>query len=127
MCTGLREELFTRHGIAGHSIHTTSVHPSWHSTGLVKPVEPQLNKLGIYADPASNVSRLVVAQVLAARSGRIFVPKDQERYANARAWPLWFRDVTMGYPWSKKWEREQLGFVRELPTGGQVEESAVVV
>ena len=60
-----------------------------------------LNKYGIFPDPASNVSDLIVNQVLAGRSGQIFVPKDQERYRNARSWPLWVQDVLAGYPWSK--------------------------
>lgn len=96
---GLRAELFTRHGPAGHSICTTSVHPSWHSTGITKAAEPMLNKYGIYPDPASNVTDLIVEQVLAGRSGQIFVPKDQVRYKNARSWPLWLQDVLAGYPW----------------------------
>ena len=86
------------------------MHPSWHSTGLVKPAEPQLNKYGIFPDPPANVSRLVVDQVLAGRSGQLFVPKDQERYKNNRGWPLWFRDVLQGYPWSGQFQREQFRF-----------------
>jgi all-trans-retinol dehydrogenase (NAD+) len=115
---GLRAELMTRHGTAGHGVCTTSVHPSWHSTGLTvrppnlllgtshtessqKRAEPTLNAHGIYPDPASNVSNLVVEQVLAGRSGQIFVPKNQERYRNIRGWPLWAQDLLYGYVWKR--------------------------
>jgi all-trans-retinol dehydrogenase (NAD+) len=102
---GLRAELYTRHGIAGHAINTTSVHPSWHSTGITKAAEPQLAKYGIIPDPPTNVTDLIVEQVLAGRSGRIHVPKDQIRYENVRSWPLWVQDVLAGYPW-KRGDRE---------------------
>lgn len=58
-----------------------------------------LAKAGIYPDPASNVTDLIVEQVLAGRSGQICVPKNQERLRNLRAWPTWMQDLLYGYPY----------------------------
>ncbi|KAJ9603544.1 hypothetical protein H2200_011730 [Cladophialophora chaetospira] len=90
---GLRAELRLHHGAEGRTIQTTSVHPSWHSTGIVKPFEERLEKFGIKCDPASNVSDAVVKQVLAGRSGRIFMPRTEEAKAEVRSYPLWLQDV----------------------------------
>lgn len=59
-----------------------------------------LNKYGIYCDPASNVSDMIVEQVVAGRSGRLFVPKDQVKIANVRSWPQWTQDMFYGFPWA---------------------------
>ncbi|ETI24891.1 hypothetical protein G647_04261 [Cladophialophora carrionii CBS 160.54] len=92
---GLRNELRVYHGAAGRCIQTTSVHPSWHATGIVKPFEDKLEKFGIKCDPASNVSDAVVEQVLAGRSGRVFVPRTEERNAGVRNFPLWLQDALL--------------------------------
>jgi NAD(P)-dependent dehydrogenase (short-subunit alcohol dehydrogenase family) len=92
---GLRSELRVYHGAEGRCIQTTSVHPSWHATGIVKPFEDKLEKFGIKCDPASNVSDAVVEQVLAGRSGRIFVPKTEEANTGVRNFPVWLQDAVM--------------------------------
>ncbi|KEF53651.1 uncharacterized protein A1O9_10051 [Exophiala aquamarina CBS 119918] len=89
---GLRNELITKYP-NGNCIQTTSVHPSWHSTGIVKPYEDKLASIGIRTDPASNVSSAVVEQVLAARSGRIFMPRSEEAKTGVRGWPVWLQDT----------------------------------
>ena len=68
------------------------MHPSWHATGIVKPFEDRLAKFGIKCDPASNVSDAVVEQVLAGRSGQIFMPRTEESKAGMRNYPLWVQD-----------------------------------
>jgi all-trans-retinol dehydrogenase (NAD+) len=78
----------------------------------VKPHEKTLNSYGIFPDPASNVSDLIVEQVIAGRSGQIFVPADQERMKNVRAWPLWVQDLLYGYPWMNT-RPEAFAFGRE--------------
>ncbi|KIW68941.1 hypothetical protein PV04_04852 [Phialophora macrospora] len=92
---GLRHELRVYHGAEGRCIQTTSVHPSWHATGIVKPFEDKLEKSGIKCDPASNVSDAIVEQVLAGRSGRIFVPKTEEKNTGLRNFPVWLQDVVI--------------------------------
>ncbi len=89
---GLRAELRAHHGAEGRTIQTTSVHPSWHSTGIVKPFEDRLAKFGIKVDPASNVSNAVVEQVLVGRSGQIFMPRTEESKAGMRNYPIWVQD-----------------------------------
>ncbi|KIW89360.1 uncharacterized protein Z519_10214 [Cladophialophora bantiana CBS 173.52] len=91
---GLRSELRGYYE-NGRCIQTTSVHPSWHATGIVKPVAAKLEQLGIKCDPASNVSDAVVEQVLAGRSGQIFVPRTEEGRAGLRNWPLWLQDAVL--------------------------------
>jgi hypothetical protein len=86
----------------GEGICTTSVHPSWHSTAILKGTEKTLNKHGIYPDPPSNVSDLVFKQVLKARSGRIHVPLTEKSKAGMRGYPLWLQDVLMGYVFPDK-------------------------
>jgi all-trans-retinol dehydrogenase (NAD+) len=56
----------------------------------------KLNDFGIYPDPASNVSDLVLENVLNGRSGQIFVPKDQVRNSKMRTYPIWMQDALFG-------------------------------
>ncbi|RVX75506.1 hypothetical protein B0A52_00859 [Exophiala mesophila] len=89
---GLRAELQYRYP-NGTSIQTTSVHPSWHRTGIVSGLEEKLEAHGLRLDPATNVSNAVVDQVLAARSGRIFMPRGEVGKSRVRTWPLWLQDA----------------------------------
>jgi NAD(P)-dependent dehydrogenase (short-subunit alcohol dehydrogenase family) len=101
---GLRAECLA-HYPNGRSICTTSIHPSWHQTGILKNAgKDLLDKHGIVPDPPSRVSDVVVEQVLAGRSGRICVPKDQERHMGVRNWPRWAQDMVFGLVFSKKSE-----------------------
>ncbi|KIX09017.1 uncharacterized protein Z518_00095 [Rhinocladiella mackenziei CBS 650.93] len=97
---GLRAELRGHHE-NGDCIQTTCVHPSWHATGIVKPFEDKLAKFNIVCDPASNVSDAVVEQVLAGRSGQIFVPRSEAGKTHLRNWPLWMQDIML-YMYRKK-------------------------
>ncbi|KAF2008434.1 NAD(P)-binding protein [Aaosphaeria arxii CBS 175.79] len=98
---GIRAECLSRYP-GGEGICTTSVHPSWHTTGILKGAEKTLNKHGIYPDPPINVARVVFNQVLAGKSGRIHVPASEEGKAGARNWPLWVQDILMGYVFKRK-------------------------
>lgn len=92
--TGLRAELRDMYG-NGKCIQQTCVHPNWYSTGMVKGYEEMARQAGIQMDPLTNVSNAVIVQVLANRSGEIFMPKKQRRRAGFRNWPLWAHDVTI--------------------------------
>ncbi|KAJ8117425.1 hypothetical protein OPT61_g1381 [Boeremia exigua] len=99
---GLRAECLT-HYPNGSSICTTSVHPSWHQTGILKGATREtLARQGIVPDPPSRVSDVVLKQVLGGRSGRLCVPADQERHAGIRGWPRWAQDVAFGLAWGGK-------------------------
>ncbi len=92
MSQGIRVELRDRFE-NGDCIQTTSVHPGWHSTGIVKPLEAKLVQHGIEIDPPKNVSDAVLKQVLEGRSGLLFVPKRFESRHSVRFWPIWIQDV----------------------------------
>jgi len=95
----------------GEGICTTSVHPSWHQTGILKGSEASLAKQGIVPDPPSNVSDVVVKQVLSGQSGRLIVPESEEGKTGVRYWPLWAKDIVLGHIWQRK---DQVGFAKEL-------------
>jgi all-trans-retinol dehydrogenase (NAD+) len=106
---GIRAECMTRYP-GGEGICTTSVHPSWHQTGILKGSEASLAKFGIIPDPPSNVSDLIVKQVLSGKSGRLCVPKSEEGKTGLRSWPLWAQDIAFGHVWQRK---DQFGFAKE--------------
>ncbi|KAI1609736.1 short chain dehydrogenase/reductase [Exophiala viscosa] len=88
---GLRSELRDYYE-NGDCIQLTSVHPSWHSTGIIKDYEDKLRKFGVQIDPASNVSNAIVEQVLAGRSGQIYMPRSEVGNTGVRNYPLWVQD-----------------------------------
>lgn len=92
---GLRNELLGRYE-NGHTIANTTVHPSWHATGIIKGSEAKLEEFGIKPDPPVNVSNAVVEQVLAHRSGKIFMPRSEIAKSGTRQLPLWFQDWALG-------------------------------
>lgn len=103
-------------------MNTTVVHPSWHNTGILggdKNVK-MLNNFGIYPDPASNVSDLVLDNVFNARSGQIFVPKGEKSKAGMRNWPLWTQDLLGAVmKWQmKRMNRSGSGDAFEFGKGG---------
>lgn len=75
---------------------TTSVHPSWHATGIIKGFEGKLAEHGIVADPPSNVAKAVLEQVVAHRSGQIYMPRSAEAQAGTRRLPIWLQDIFLG-------------------------------
>lgn len=93
---GIRAECLARYP-GGEAICTTSVHPSWHATGIMGDESwTKLKKMGIKVDPPTNVSRVVVEQVLKGKSGRLYVPEGQKWLAGNRSWPLWVQDLVKG-------------------------------
>ena len=61
----------------------------------MKPYEERLAKAGILCDPASNVSDAIVEQVLAGRSGQIFMPRSEANNTRMRRMPLWVQDIML--------------------------------
>ncbi|KAF3008658.1 hypothetical protein E8E13_008867 [Curvularia kusanoi] len=94
---GLRAEALAHYGPAGSSLCTTSIHPSWHATGILASAgKDLLDKHGIVPDPPTRVSEVVLKQVLKGRSGRVCVPRSQERYMGVRGLPRWVQDLVFG-------------------------------
>lgn len=106
---GVRAECLSRYP-GGEGICFTSVHPSWHQTGILKGGEASLAKFGIVPDPPTNVSDLVVKQVLNGKSGRLVVPKSEESKTGLRNWPVWAQDIALGLVWQRK---DSFGFAKE--------------
>ncbi|KAF2659094.1 NAD(P)-binding protein [Lophiostoma macrostomum CBS 122681] len=98
---GLRNELLSRYP-GGETICTSSIHPSWHDTGIIKGIENFLEKGGHQVDPPSNVSKAVLEQVVKARSGRVYVPGSEVKKASLRNQPLWFQDFILKNVWKRK-------------------------
>lgn len=99
---GVRAECLSRYP-GGEGICTTSIHPSWHQTGILKNAgKDLLDKHGIVPDPPTRVSDVVVEQVLSGRSGRICVPKSQEQHMGIRNWPRWAQDLVFGLVFKSK-------------------------
>lgn len=79
----------------GTCIQTTCVHPSWHATGIVEPYKDRLAQAGVQFGAASDVSEAVIEQVLAARSGQVFVPRSAAATTRYRDLPIWVRDAAL--------------------------------
>ena len=105
---GIRAECISRYE-GGEGICTTSVHPSWHATGIIKGAEKELNKYGIIPDPPSNVANGVIEQVVKGRSGRLAFPKSEESKMGLREWPIWVQDVLFGFVSKKNKKRFEFG------------------
>ncbi|RMZ89455.1 hypothetical protein DV736_g3326, partial [Chaetothyriales sp. CBS 134916] len=92
---GLRAELHTTYP-NGKTIQTTVVHPSWHKTAIIQGKEDRLESYGFKLDPPTNVTDVVIEQVLAGRSGQLFIPKSEGRIAALRSLPIWLQDTLLG-------------------------------
>jgi NAD(P)-dependent dehydrogenase (short-subunit alcohol dehydrogenase family) len=87
--TASRPQTAARPGVAGHSIQTTIVHPMWARTPLIGSWEPALQKSGQPVLTPREVAAAVVDQVLAGRSGSVFVPSKRISGTLLRALPDW--------------------------------------
>ncbi|KAF2636490.1 NAD(P)-binding protein [Massarina eburnea CBS 473.64] len=115
---GIRAECLQRYP-GGEGIRTTSVHPSWHATGIIKGVESTLRKHGVTLGVATDVSDRVVDRVLKGRSGILYIPSSHERLAGLRFLPTWTTDLVYGLVWKKK-QKESflLGSSKETTLAG---------
>ncbi|KIY02808.1 uncharacterized protein Z520_01273 [Fonsecaea multimorphosa CBS 102226] len=83
-------ELATRHASqGGHCIQASIVHPMWARTPLVGSWEKELARSRAPVLEPTEVASRVVAQVLRARSGSVFVPEKFWVGALLRAMPDW--------------------------------------
>ncbi|RMZ87962.1 hypothetical protein DV736_g4817, partial [Chaetothyriales sp. CBS 134916] len=89
MHDGLRYELLERYGPSGLAINTTSVHPTWAPTGLTVD---WMKKPGTVTS-REEVAGAVVDQVLAGRSGKLFMPSYLGKLLFANSLPLWVQEL----------------------------------
>lgn len=102
---GLRAECAT-HYAGGEGIRTSTIHASWHATGMLKGREETLLQHGIMLDPPSRVSDAVLEQVLRGRSGRLCVPAGGEGNTVIVHWPRWVQDLLLGLVWRREGQFE---------------------
>lgn len=81
----------------GHTIRTTSVHPTFHDTPMLGGFRDALRKSGMAIFPPENVSRMVVEQVLKGRSGKLYVPESFYSVSFIKMLAPWFGDVFFGH------------------------------
>ena len=87
---GLNQELALSYKAPG--VLTTSVHPNWVRTPLLAPVAAELEKRGAVIIEPVEVADAVVAQVLGARGGQVFVPGSAGKVSLLRALPNWVQE-----------------------------------
>lgn len=93
---GLRSELLVAYK-NGHTIRTTSIHPGFHDTPMIKEFRTAVRRTGMPLYPAENVSRKVVEHVLQGRSGKLYVPESMYRLSFSKMLPVWFFDMFAGH------------------------------
>jgi all-trans-retinol dehydrogenase (NAD+) len=102
---GIHAECIT-HYAGGEGICTSTIHPSWHATGMLKGREEMLEKQGITLDAPSRVSEAVLEEVLRGRSGRVCVPGGGEATMGIVHWPRWVQDMLLGLIWRREGQFE---------------------
>ncbi|KAL6246145.1 hypothetical protein RBB50_007298 [Rhinocladiella similis] len=85
-----------RYGDNGHCVQASIVHPMWARTPLIGSWEPGLARSRQAVLDPQDVASRVVAQVLAGRSGSVYVPEDSKRGALLRAVPDWIALILRG-------------------------------
>lgn len=90
---GLRTELLTRYE-NGNTICTTSVHPTFHDTPMIKNITGGARST-VPLFPPQDVADKVVEQVLNGRSGKQFMPKGQYWVSFVKYLPTWTVDILM--------------------------------
>jgi len=92
---GLTQELRHRYP-NGHCIRTSSIHPFWARTGLVKSWESTLEANGAPLLDPQEVADAVVNQVFSAKSGQLFLPKRISIITGVNGWPIWMQELLRG-------------------------------
>lgn len=86
----LRSEL--KHLYKADGVLTTSVHPNFVQTPLVKDFASKLSEGGISFLTADTVADSIVKQVVSRRGGQIILPKTMTRVTGIRGWPTWLQE-----------------------------------
>jgi short-subunit dehydrogenase len=88
--TGLNQELKLHY--KAPNVMTTSVHPNWVKTPLIKPYEAALRAAGQPIIEAQAVADVVVQQIVSAQGGQLFLPTSISTISLLRALPNWFQE-----------------------------------
>lgn len=93
--TGLRSELVHRYP-TGHTINTTIVCPMWARTAVINDWKDSLAAHKAPVLEPEQVADPVVEQVLAGRSGYIYVPAHSRLTSAFAGFPVWLQDLLTG-------------------------------
>jgi all-trans-retinol dehydrogenase (NAD+) len=87
---GLSQEL--KHHYNAPNVLTTSIHPGWIRTPLLKPVISELEKRGSAVMEPEDVADRIVAQILVCKGGQVFLPEGIQKVSMLRGWPNWLQE-----------------------------------
>jgi len=88
---GLNQEL--KHRYFAPAVLTTSVHPNWVRTPLVKPWENSLKKTKSEVLTPQTVADAIVNQILSCTSGQIIIPTNLDKVSGLRGWTNWLQEL----------------------------------
>ncbi|OCL08753.1 NAD(P)-binding protein [Glonium stellatum] len=88
---GLNQEL--KHRYAAPAVLTTSVHPNWVRTPLVKSWENSLNKTKSDVLTPKTVADAIVNQILSCRGGQLIIPGNLAKLSGLRGWTNWLQEL----------------------------------
>jgi all-trans-retinol dehydrogenase (NAD+) len=91
---GLNQEL--KHRYNAPSILTTSIHPNWVRTPLIKPFEKAIKAAGSPILETEDVADAIVAQIERCEGAQIFLPNSAARISWLRAIPNWVQESARG-------------------------------
>jgi NAD(P)-dependent dehydrogenase (short-subunit alcohol dehydrogenase family) len=88
---GLNQELKLEHGAP--KILTTSIHPHWVRTPLIKSWEKGLHAANAPINEPQVVADAVIRQIVDATGGQVFLPSSVSDSVILRALPNWLQEV----------------------------------
>ncbi|KAF2180260.1 dehydrogenase/reductase SDR family member 8 precursor [Zopfia rhizophila CBS 207.26] len=88
---GLNQELKHRYNARG--IRTTSIHPNWVRTPLIKSWEKSLRATRSSLIEPQTVADKIVNQIINVTGGQVFIPSHAARVALLRGWPNWLQEL----------------------------------
>ncbi|KAF2205405.1 NAD(P)-binding protein [Delitschia confertaspora ATCC 74209] len=87
---GLNQEIKHRYKAPG--IITTSIHPNWVRTPLIRSWEAELREKGEVLLEPKDVADAIVNQVVSCSGGQVFLPAPTKGVAGLRGWPNWMQE-----------------------------------
>ncbi|KAH7393047.1 dehydrogenase/reductase SDR family member 8 precursor [Pyrenochaeta sp. MPI-SDFR-AT-0127] len=87
---GLNQEL--KHHYKAPNVLTTSIHPNWVRTPLLKPVEKDLEKEGSVITEPTAVADKVVERIERCTGGQVYLPSTIAKVSLLRGLPNWLQE-----------------------------------
>lgn len=87
---GLNQEL--KHHYKAPNVLTTSIHPNWVRTPLLKPVEEELKQRGSVIIEPTLVADTVADRIFGCTGGQVFLPGPVSKISLLRGLPNWLQE-----------------------------------